>query len=280
MHTTMLLTVRHETSYDYDGFVAQIVQVLRLTPRGHDAQEVLEWRVRRTDGAALESFVDGLGNVSHVSSDRGPAERLGVVVEGRVRTTDAEGVVSGAYEPLPPSYFKRVTPLTAPSKAITALARKTVKGKAAPDRFALYDLMTAVHEHVAYTTGETHVGTPAADAFEAGQGVCQDQAHIFIAAARALGAPARYVGGYVWPGEDDAAADRPFASHAWAEAWAEGTGWVGFDPSNGVWAAESHLRVAVGLDYRQAAPIAGAWRGSGRETMHVGGRIEAAEAGQ
>jgi transglutaminase-like putative cysteine protease len=153
-----------------------------------------------------------------------------------------------------------------------------LKGRS--DRVAFGDLMEAVRERVAYTPGATHVETPADAALGAGRGVCQDQAHVFIAAARAAGIPARYIGGYVWSGADPARAAEPFASHAWAEAFDAGAGWIGFDPSNGVWATTAHVRVAVGLDYRQAAPISGLWRGVGAESMRVDGAVEALESGQ
>lgn len=273
----MILKVKHDTTYAYEGLVTQIVQVLRLTPRHHDAQRVLEWRLTRSDGGALPSYVDGLGNVCHVSSLRGPAETLTITAQGRVQNEDSQGVVSGAPEPLPPAYYLRETPLAKPNDAITNFARERVDTRT--DRASIYELTTAIHEAVAYTPGATHVRTPAAAAFAANKGVCQDQAHILIAAARALGAPARYVGGYVWPGEASVE-PHDFASHAWAEVFTSDAGWVGFDPSNGVWATKSHLRCAWGLDYSQAAPISGLWRGAGSEDMSVAGDIQALDSAQ
>lgn len=273
----MILTLRHSTTYAYDGHAAQIVQILRLSPASHDAQRVLNWRVSRSDGGALPSYVDGLGNICHLSSLRGPAEAVTLTAEGRVETEDVQGVVSGAGEPLPPVYFLRETPLTASDEAVTEFARETIGAR--KDRVALYDLMTAIHGRIAYVPGYSDIHTSAAEAFAAGRGVCQDQAHIFIACARALGVPARYVGGYVWPGAETAA-EQEFASHAWAEAFTDDAGWVGFDPSNGVWTTTAHLRTANGLDYRQAAPISGVWRGAGEEDMSVDGNIQAVESSQ
>ena len=271
----MLLRVRHTTSYAYDGPAGQLVQVLRLTPRSHDGQDVLGWSVSCSDAEAISAFTDGLGNLSHLIAERGPLTTFEVTAEGEARTADREGVVAGTAEPLPPAYFLRETPLTAPSEAIVDLARSAVEGEI--DRFKLVDLMKAVRETVAYTPGETDAETTAAQAFDAGAGVCQDQAHVFIAAARALGIPARYVGGYVWEGEGG---ERPFASHAWAEAFSSDVGWLGLDPSNGVWMSPSHLRVATGLDYAQAAPISGRRRGVGTESLDVSGRVEAVESSQ
>jgi transglutaminase-like putative cysteine protease len=278
----MLLSVRHETSYAYHGLASQLVQLIRMTPRGHDAQEVLDWRITRLGGVAPAAFEDGLGNLCRLVSDRGPIESATILVEGRVRTQDAAGVVSGAFEPLPMAYFRRTTPLTEGSTEIAALAEEATKGKR--DRAALTSLMAALGDRVVGVAEDEEAAPSAAAAFEAGRGVSQDLAHVFVAAARALGAPARCVSGYVWPGgspgtgADDGAAG--FAPRAWAEAWAEETGWIGFDVWGGGVAGPSHLRVSVGLDYRQAAPIAGFWRGSATETMRVSGLIEASESGQ
>jgi transglutaminase-like putative cysteine protease len=127
---------------------------------------------------------------------------------------------------------------------------------------------------------ETSTAEPTAgSAFEAGRGVCHDYAHVFVAAARASGSPARYVGGYVLP-EASGTPLAGFAPHAWAEAWTPGLGWIGFDPSRGERIGASYVRLAIGLDYRQAAPISGLWRGQGKEAMSVAGAVELVESDQ
>ena len=92
----------------------------------------------------------------------------------------------------------------------------------------LHALMAEIHARVAYEIGATHAHTTAAEAFADGRGVCQDHAHIFIAAARAVGIPARYVTGYLVTGQGASST----AAHAWAEALVPDLGWVGFDPAN------------------------------------------------
>jgi transglutaminase-like putative cysteine protease len=100
-------------------------------------------------------------------------------------------------------------------------------------------------------------------------GVCQDFAHLFIAVARAMGVPARYVSGYVYSGSG---ATSVGASHAWAEAWVPGRGWLGYDATHPVRAGEQHVRVAVGRDYRDAAPTRGVYVGAARGQLDV--RVE------
>ena len=99
-----------------------------------------------------------------------------------------------------------------------------------------------------------------------GYGVCQDHAHLFIACARVLGIPARYVSGYLYSSGGESGS---VASHAWAEAYVEGLGWVGFDPAHGVCMTDRHVRVAVGPDYLEAAPARGAQVGGADEVLAV-----------
>jgi transglutaminase-like putative cysteine protease len=109
-----------------------------------------------------------------------------------------------------------------------------------------------------------------------GKGVCQDHAHIFIAAARTLGVPARYITGYLLL-DSGGTAD---AHHAWAEAWVEGLGWVGFDVSNGICPTDKYVRLAVGLDAGYAAPVTGSRRGGQEETLSVTVDVQQASAQQ
>ncbi|NQD94490.1 transglutaminase family protein, partial [Pseudomonas sp. CrR25] len=105
--------------------------------------------------------------------------------------------------------------------------------------------------------------TSAAEAFAGRQGVCQDHAHAFLACARSLGIPARYVSGYLYAGNSE-----HLASHAWAEAWLDGA-WYSFDVTNCLARPERHLKLAVGLDYLDACPVRGMRRGGGSEQMHA-----------
>src|SRR3546814_17802162 len=101
-------------------------------------------------------------------------------------------------------------------------------------------------------------------------GVCQDLAHVFIAAARSQGMAARYISGHLLR-QDGAQLQE--AAHAWAEAHVPGLGWVAFDHANGVCAAAPYVRVSARLDYRDAAPFAGARIGGGGETISVRPRV-------
>ena len=158
--------------------------------------------------------------------------------------------------------YLRVTPQTRPDAAICELAR-SVERTDPLER--LHALAGAVRARVDYVPGSTNAHTEAAEALADGKGVCQDHAHIFIAAARSLGVPARYVTGYLVVDTDNASE----AHHAWAEAWVEGLGWVGFDVANRICPTERYVRLAVGLDARYAAPVIGSRSGGAAEALEV-----------
>ena len=113
-----------------------------------------------------------------------------------------------------------------------------------------------VASHLRYTPGVTEVSTSALEAFQAGQGVCQDYAHLTLALLRTIGVPARYVSGYLHPRKDAPKGEVVSGeSHAWVEAWVGD--WWGFDPTNGVPAGERHVIVGRGRDYADVPPIRG-----------------------
>lgn len=268
----MRIRVSHQTDYRYQHPVRGVIQVLRLTPRSHDGQYVVDWRIEVSDDCRLEPFTDAQGNACHTFTVEGPISELTVRVDGEVVTEETHGVVRGATERFPPTFFLRQTPLTAADQAITRWATEIAETE--PQELGrLHRLLQRLHQEMAFDSEPTHVATSAAEAFALHRGVCQDYAHIFLAAARELGIAARYVSGYFLLSEGTVDQE---AGHAWAEAHVPDLGWVGFDPANGIGVTEAHVRVAVGLDYLDAAPVRGTYRGGAGESLHVAVRVEQA----
>jgi transglutaminase-like putative cysteine protease len=266
----MLLRVRHRTEFEYRSAANLLAQLLRMTPSAHAGLRVASWSVRDARGRALPSFRDGFGNLTHLQTLHRAHRDVGARVEGVVETRDTAGVISGAPEPLPPAFYLRATPLTAPDPALEALAEDA---RRAPDPLArLHRLLGLVHAGLAYRAGTTGVATTAREAWAGGAGVCQDFAHVFVCAARALGQPARYVGGYLHAARDPEA---KLASHAWAEAFVPELGWVGFDASAGICPDARYVRTGIGLDYSYASPVRGVRRGEGGQTMRI--QVQVAE---
>jgi transglutaminase-like putative cysteine protease len=263
----MRLSIEHETHYRFGGPAHHSIQYLRLTPRAESCQWVAAWTL--TTPGKMRRWTDGFGNIAHVSVQSGVHDDVPVVVRGEVETIDTAGVLP-ADDGLPPLMFIRPTRFTRVEGGIEELAkpffeRKNDEGPIA----ALHALMWTLHTTLAYKPGLTDVETTAAEALEKGSGVCQDHAHLFIACARVLGIPARYVSGYLCGANGEHAQRGSLASHAWAEAFVDDLGWVSFDTTNSQSATESYVRLAVAFDYGGAAPIRGIRRGGGIEEMSV-----------
>lgn len=263
----MRLAVRHITRYAYTPPAARAALRLRLYPPRFASQTTPEWRVLVNGEPVEPLFTNGLGESEGVWSSRTPQEEIEVVAEGVADITDAAGVVRGLADLSRPAMFLRSTALTTADAAIRALAASVANGASLA---TLHALSEAVRNAVDYTPAATHTATTAAAALAQGAGVCQDHAHIFIAAARTLGVPARYVAGYIAPNYEGM-----HETHAWAEAFVKDLGWVGFDPSNRQSPTDAYIRLCAGLDAADAAPVRGAVSLTGDEALNV--QVEVAQ---
>ena len=265
----MRIEVGYVTRYEYDAPAKQIVQMLRMTPRGHEGQHVRSWRIELDTDARLQPGEDAFGNLTHTLWLSGPVKRLATRVYGEVETFDTGGVVRDTVERFSPVVFLRDTPLTACDAALAELSRRAEAAAAEP-LGRLHALLAILNDEVAFDTDKTDTGTSAAEAYALKHGVCQDLTHIFIAAARQMGSPARYVSGHLVRSDGQLEQE---AAHAWAEAYVEDLGWVGFDPTNGFCPNDAYARVAVGLDYLGAAPVRGSRFGGAGEHLDVKLRV-------
>jgi transglutaminase-like putative cysteine protease len=267
----MRLAVRHETHYDYDTPLAYSAQRLHLWPVDFASQKTISWSVTAPGFERALGYWDGFGNRVHMITFGNLEGPIAIIAEGIVDVTDAAGVVRGITCAAPDAVFLRQTKSTSANAPIRALADRQFAGRQVLD--GLHALMAEIHARVDYELGSTHAHTTAAEAFADGRGVCQDHAHIFIAAARAAGVPARYVTGYLVTGQGASST----AAHAWAEALVPDLGWVGFDPANAKCPTDNYVRIAAGLDSFGVAPIRGSRRGGDAERMRVEVRVEIAQ---
>ena len=262
----MKLSISHRTRYHFDQPKRSLIQSLRLWPTDFDGQSVEEWNVD-IEGSAAErggAFRDGAGDWVETVTMRNVSD-MTIAVTGTIETRDLAGVVRGLREKVPPMSYLRPTPMTRLNQALRDLGAGAVEGLSDPlDR--AHALARAVREAIPYTPGKTVSDTTAAEALEMAQGVCQDQTHALIAIARAVEVPGRYVVGYLESGIDGGGHQ---ASHAWAELWVEGLGWVGFDAANACCPDDRYVRIGSGLDAISAAPIRGMATGPGEEHLDV-----------
>ncbi len=296
----MRISVRHVTRYSFAQPMRGVVQSHRLMPASFDGQRVLEWNVAAEGALFGAYFTDGAGDILRTLSALGPVDALTVEVAGEVDTADTAGVLRGHREAVPPMAYMRSTRATRPDVALTELAAGVDDGL--PPLEKAHALATAVADAIVYEPGRTSEATTAGEALATGAGVCQDHTHALIAAALIAGLPARYVTGYLLSGPtiwseqssagqsqqmgemrqsqgrsapDEQEAEEPEvlrsgeASHAWAEVWVSGLGWVGFDAANRCCPNDRYIRLGSGFDAASAAPIRGVAQGVGEEALDV-----------
>ena len=265
----MKLNVKHTTDYRYSEPLRYAIQTMWLTPQTGPSQTVNFWSL----GAPEKLFPqhDAYGNSMHsytFVAQPGIDVRWSVVnAAGQVDTLGLPEFVDGPDMPHP-SFFLRPTTLAAPAPVLADFGRRFVE-PAQPGAVRVSQLLAlsqAVAVAVRYSKNSTSVSTTALQAFEAGAGVCQDQAHVMVAVCRSLGIAARYVSGYFY-----AANEPDLASHAWADICLDVARrrWISIDITHSCLIDQRHVRLAMGTDYDACPPIKGVRQGGGEESMTV-----------
>ena len=246
----MRIVIRHEIEVEVGDGVPRAVQHLLLTPQSSSVQTVSEWTLDAPGMDDAAGFVDAFGNRAHLATQTKPDPTCRITASGVVDTHDLNGVVGRLEREPVPALFRRLTPLTKPVGAIVSKFRTAPRdGKERIE--LLHALMARVHEVLAADGGaQTQAQGGGTQEQEQRAADAVGHAHAFIGAARALGIPARYVTGYFSPPDG-----APAAFHAWAEAWDDRLGWIGFDCTLNTCPTDRHVRVATALDARSAAPV-------------------------
>lgn len=266
----MKLEIVHTTRYRYSGPIAETVMEVRLRPMDGNGQRCTDFKLELSHGVMPRSYVDGFGNHVHYFNLVRPHSGISLVSRSTVET--GLGPDDDPGEDLVQDYLRFRAPVKDVAGVRELAERHAISDPSAPVEVehALDELTGTISREFTYDRTVTNVYSAVDDVLALRAGVCQDFAHLFIAVARAMGVPARYVSGYIHsPGERAAA-----ASHAWAEAWVAGHGWIGFDATHPIRTTPHHVRLAVGRDYTDAAPTRGVYVGSATGSMSVSVRTK------
>ena len=268
----MRYTIRHVTRFTYDTPITESVMEARMQPRSDSFQRCLRFSLTTTPQSRVMTYPDHDGNAVHHFDIPARHSRLVVTADALVEALPREPVpdamgpggweaidalqASGEwFEHLAPSAFARPTP------ALASFARELALDRREDPLHLLRRLMAEMNSRLEYRPESTRVDSPIDEALTARCGVCQDFAHIFIALARQLGIPCRYVSGYLFPRTASEVRTADHATHAWAECFLPGFGWTGFDPTNTEDAGRGHIPVAIGRDYADVPPTRGVYKG-------------------
>ncbi len=269
----MKLEIVHSTHYRYSGPIAETAMEVRLRPMDGNGQRCLEFELEVSSGVKPRSYRDGYGNNVHYFNLVRPHTRLSVTSKSVVETgleLDAE-----PGEELVHDFLRYRSPVKDVAGVRELAANHAIADPSSSSSVeqALDELTLAISRDFAYDRAVTNVYSAVDEVLALRAGVCQDFAHLFIAVARAMNVPTRYVSGYIHAPQPElkgaAAGNVATASHAWAEAWVPGLGWLGYDATHPVRTSEHHVRLAVGRDYSDAAPTRGIYVGSATGAMEV-----------
>jgi transglutaminase-like putative cysteine protease len=276
----MLLRIQHETRLSYSEPVSETVFEVRMAPPSDEDQTNLGYHLRTVPSAPVTIYRDGFGNRVDLFNILTPYQDLVIRATSIVRTHRAAApdlrlgeIDFAAVTSLPRAVdtleYLEPSPLVAPGRELDAFvaALPPCAGRLLD---VIQQLTGAVRARLVYEKKVTTARTPVGEALQLGRGVCQDFAHLFLAACRGIGLPARYVSGYIHqPGE--------VATHAWCQVWAGRNGWVDVDPTHAMLPGDDHVKIAIGRDYSDVSPNRGVWKGRARETIAVSVKVETIE---
>jgi transglutaminase-like putative cysteine protease len=267
----VILLVEHASEFAYDGPIAEAYTELRLRPREGGGQHCTAFRLRtEPPGVRVREYRDHFGNAVHHFDVLESHDRLVVTAVSEVMTP--ESFANRRYAPTPLELHDYLHPT---SYAPFAEGVRDFAGRHPGDgdtAARARELMAGVRGELVYERGATDVQTRADEVLTLGRGVCQDFAHVLLAACRSVGIPARYVSGYLY---DPKLEGDNAASHAWVDVWDEAKGWVALDPTHDREQTSAYVRVAVGRDYGDVPPTRGVYKGPASETLSVRVRLQA-----
>lgn len=274
----MLLRVQHETKLSYTEPVSETVFEVRMAPPSDEDQTNLGYHLRTHPSAPVTVYRDGFGNRVDLFNILTPYHDLVIRSTSIVRTHRTESPMARLerviFEPQSDEFRTADTiEYLLPSPLVSKGPElDDFQASLPPCTGRMSDvvatLVQAVRSRLSYEKKVTTARTPVGEALRLGRGVCQDYSHLFLAACRGIGLPARYVSGYIHlPGE--------VATHAWCQVWAGRSGWVDVDPTHEAFPADDHVKIAIGRDYSDVPPNQGLWKGRAKESIAVSVKVEA-----
>ena len=289
---TLILTIKHVTTYHYKRPVAFGEHRMMLRPRDDGDQNVLETALEITPEPSQLSWTrDIFGN--HVATARFANRASELRFESAIRLDHSlagfhAANIADFARTYPFAYAaedrRDLAPFITPVSPDPRLDR-WVAGFLHEDGSAdTYELLVGMTQTIKRTfkhvaRHEKGIQDPVRT-LKLASGSCRDLAVLMIAALRSLGVAARFVSGYLHLADDDDDRVTGGNTHAWVQVYLPGPGWVDFDPSSGMVGNQNLVRVAVAREPREAIPLQGTWIGTASDhlAMKVAVKVTAANA--
>ena len=271
----MLLELKHHTELNYDSWISESVMELRVAPRTEMYQHRLSFDLAVGPPTSVAPYFDWLGNTVHAMQINGFHDHIRIVATTVIevdRPITPLGLIAESWPMRPPEDYALIDFLdfggpVQKSDELVALVKEIGIANGTNLGEVFTRMMEFFDRNFAYEKGVTTAASPISEILLHRKGVCQDFTHLFIAVARQLGIPARYVSGLVHPDSDRIRG--ALQTHAWCELFLPSMGWVAIDPTNKRLVGSNYVTIAVGRDFRDVAPNKGVYRGRAKESIHV-----------
>jgi transglutaminase-like putative cysteine protease len=269
----MRLRIEHTTSFSYDEPISEAYTELRLHPLDTISQRCLSFKLLTEPRGDVMHYSDRFRNLVHHFDALESHEQVVVRALSEVVTGDRFIDDQRELSPLDEFDYLGATTYAPQDEAILAFVAPHIVDD--DSNATALRLMNALYTSMKYERGATDVRTTAIEALSLGRGVCQDFAHVMLAAARCASIPSRYVSGYLYSANANGDGPANAASHAWVDVFTNERGWVSLDPTHGCEQTNDYVRVAVGRDYADVPPTRGVFKGKAKENLSVNVKVSA-----
>ncbi len=272
----MILKVEHSTLFEYDNPIYETATEVRLHPDNSPLapQRCASFKLQVDPPATLFEYTDFYGNTVNHFNLLQSHKRVNITATSVVETGEGRSA-SGDDEDIFLMDFLCQSRYVHFDQAIRDF---TAQFAAGTDNFTLAETICRhINDSFVYEPGITDVHSTSTVVMALGRGVCQDFAHILLAACRYLNVPARYVSGYLYGGSTPDGRDE--ASHAWCEVYCgREQGWIGMDPTHKtIFVDDRYIKIGSGRDYSDVPPVRGTFKGNAKEKLSVSVRVSAME---
>lgn len=268
--------IQHITKYIYESPVSESVNELRIFPMVLADQELLQQELIITGNPEVQFYTDYWGNRAGFFNVLEGHQELKVESRVLVRTVQPDEVsenCTGSFADLETEKGSSLflLELTKPAMILEQQQINTICLELQSNGKNVGQVVEAcssyVFENFTYTKGITTIETTIDEILQHREGVCQDFAHVLLQMLRTIGIPCRYVSGYICPNKNGMRGEG--ATHAWVEAFIPGRGWRGIDPTNNIWVSASHVKLAVGRNFKDCTPVKGTFKGTTKQHLYV-----------
>jgi transglutaminase-like putative cysteine protease len=268
--------IKHTSSYYYDSLVSDSQNIIKMYPIEDAFQQVLRHSISVSGNPYVNPGVDIFGNKFGLFTLNAPHNQMHIVSEMEIMNHSQNMLLEASslqswgdmHMMSLDSSFQLF--LNQKDFFVMPSVWQVVSGYPVGYMTPL-NIVLAFNEYVYqnfnYDASATLVDTPMEQVWHQKAGVCQDFANVLIYMLRSVNIPTRYVSGFICPNQDGLRGDG--ATHAWVEAYLPNFGWLGVDPTNNCVTGEKYVKVAVGRNYLDVAPLTGQFSGSANQTLEV-----------